>query len=255
MATSEQSARSVQPGQSFSQPRPQVSKPPTSPADLFVPPGLDEGICAEQDPEKYKKEVKRELIWQAVDSLSKPLESGEIPLSASFVDANITNAQGLERVSPSIPRLARSDDPPPVSPLEGSVGRLANSLHSTITCFISYDQRDLTFVKRLEIDLQSHDVSCRLDPKYIKEDEIRFRANDKVLIVLSRHSFASTWLSPEVEFILQNQRGERHLFLLQLDDTAREAPKRWWQFIINFSRQDASAYSKALSELLRGLKA
>ena len=62
--------------------------------------------------------------------------------------------------------------------------------------------------------------------------------------------------SVPAEYLITNdQREKKEKTLLSLDETARQAPKKSWNFMINFTRwQDPLAYSEALSQLLRELK-
>ncbi len=74
------------------------------------------------------------------------------------------------------------------------------------TCFISYSSQDEVFAKRLHNDLQAEGVRCWFAPEDMKiGDKIRhhidesIRVYDELLIVLSEHSLASTWVENEVE--------------------------------------------------------
>ncbi|HEU5377988.1 MAG TPA: toll/interleukin-1 receptor domain-containing protein, partial [Ktedonobacteraceae bacterium] len=75
------------------------------------------------------------------------------------------------------------------------------------TCFISYSSCDHRFVHKLYQDLRAAGVLCWFAPKSLKAGE-KFPASiteavqsqEKVLVVLSKHSLASDWVKKEVEW-------------------------------------------------------
>ena len=101
-------------------------------------------------------------------------------------------------------------------------------------------------------------------------DEIRpridesIRMHDKLLLVLSESSLASTWVKKEVEtaFEKEAQQNTLVLFPVRLDDTVMHTPQAWaadirrMRHIGNFTRwKDHDEYQTAFTRLLRDLKA
>jgi hypothetical protein len=102
--------------------------------------------------------------------------------------------------------------------------------------FISYSTKDEEFARRLHADLQNNGVRCWFDAEDMKigakirdviEEAIRLR--DKVLLVLSEASIASTWVEGEVEkaFEEERQRGGLVLFPVRLDDAVLTTKEAW----------------------------
>jgi hypothetical protein len=94
------------------------------------------------------------------------------------------------------------------------------------TCFISYSRKKEVFAQRLSADLQGESIPCWLAPEPTElGDTIRHRIDepirfyDKLLLVLSEHSIASTWVQDEVEAALEKERrrGRHVLFPIALD--------------------------------------
>ena len=139
------------------------------------------------------------------------------------------------------------------------------------TCFISYSSRDQDFADRLYTDLQSKGVRCWFAPEDMKTgDKIRQRIDesirlyDKLLLVLSEHSIASSWVEFEVEAALAKE-DEKHtlvLFPVRLDDAVMHCTTSWavhlkrMRHITNFTGwKDHDAYQRGLKRLLSDLKA
>lgn len=139
------------------------------------------------------------------------------------------------------------------------------------TCFISYSSKDDAFAKRLYADLQTNGVRCWFAPEDMKiGDKIRTRIDesirlyDKLLIVLSEASLASTWVAYEVEKAL-NKEPEgipNVLFPIRLDTTILTCETEWAKeirrsrHIGDFEHwKDHDAYQQAFQRLLRDLKA
>jgi uncharacterized protein YjbI with pentapeptide repeats len=104
------------------------------------------------------------------------------------------------------------------------------------TCFISYSREDEAFAQRLFADLQQARLRCWLAPGQMKlVDKIHQRVNepisfsDKLLLVLSERSIASSWIKNEVEaaFEKERQRGGQILFPLSLDDAVNSTAQTW----------------------------
>lgn len=208
-----------------------------------------------------------------------------------FGDCDLRIVRGLETIqhegpSPlSINTIYRSEGNIPETFLQG-VGipnsfidymrSLVSKLFDYYTCFISYSSKDQAFAERLYIDLQSKGVRCWFAPKDIKiGDKIRPRIDeailihDKLLLVLSEHAIESDWVEKEVETAfekerLAKERGEERtvLFPIRLDDTVMHTAQAWAadirrvRHIGDFSQwKNHDHYQKALSQLLRDLKA
>jgi uncharacterized protein YjbI with pentapeptide repeats len=104
------------------------------------------------------------------------------------------------------------------------------------SCFISYSSKDESFAKRLYNDLQSKNVRCWFAPEDMKiGDRIRpridesIRMYDRLLLVLSEHSVASTWVEFEVEAAMDKEQEEKPpvLFPVRLDNTVMESTTAW----------------------------
>jgi TIR domain len=136
--------------------------------------------------------------------------------------------------------------------------------------FISYSTKDEEFARRLHADLQNNGVRCWFDAEDMKigakirdviEEAIRLR--DKVLLVLSEASIASTWVEGEVEkaFEEERQRGGLVLFPVRLDDVVLTTKAAWaghlrrTRHIGDFRAwKDHDAYQHTLERLLRELR-
>lgn len=139
------------------------------------------------------------------------------------------------------------------------------------SCFISYSSKDHPFAERLHADLQSKGVRCWFAPEDLKiGDRFRdridesIRLHDKLLIVLSKNSVASPWVSDEVESAIEREHRECRtvLFPIKIDDAVMECTQAWaasirrTRHIGDFTRwEDHDSYSKAFDRLLRDLKA
>lgn len=88
------------------------------------------------------------------------------------------------------------------------------------------------------------------------------RGADKLLVVLSTNSVASTWVEAEAEAAFDMEtRTQLRMFPIRLDDTVMETDTAWAAYIRrtrhigDFIRwQDESGYAKALARLLRDLR-
>jgi hypothetical protein len=138
------------------------------------------------------------------------------------------------------------------------------------SCFISYSSQDVTLAHRLHADLQTQGVRCWFAPEDMKiGDKIRQRIDeaihlqDKLLLLLSEHSIASTWVENEVEAALEKEdRQQREvLFPIRLDKTVMQTSRAWaatlrrTRHIGDFTNwADPQAYQIAFNRLLRDLK-
>jgi len=139
------------------------------------------------------------------------------------------------------------------------------------SCFISYSSKDEDLARRLYADLQSNHVRCYFAPHDMRiGDEIRpridesIRTHDKLLLVFSESSLASTWVKKEVETAFEQEAQQNKLVLLpiRLDDTvmhtpqARAADIRRMRHIGDFRQwKQHDEYQKAFARLLRDLQA
>ena len=137
--------------------------------------------------------------------------------------------------------------------------------------FLSYSSKDETLARCLHTDLQDHGVRCWFAPEDLKIGEkIRARIDeaihlqDKLLLLLSKHALASSWVEDEVEAALEKeQRQQREvLFPVCVDESVMQTTKAWAaklrrsRYIGDFTRwTDPQAYQQAFERLLRDLKA
>jgi len=136
--------------------------------------------------------------------------------------------------------------------------------------FISYSTKDETLARRLHADLQACGVRCWFAPEDMKiGDKFRQRIDeaihlqDKLLLLLSEHSIASTWVENEVESALEKEDREQRevLFPIRLDDMVMQTSRAWaatlrrTRHIGDFTKwTDPEAYQSAFERLLRDLK-
>ncbi len=142
---------------------------------------------------------------------------------------------------------------------------------SLVTLKPAYLSPYLPIAERLYADLQSKGVRCWFAPHDMRiGDEIRpridesIRIHDKLLLVLSESSLASTWVKKEVEtaFEQEAQQNKLVLFPIRLDDTVMHTSQAWaadirrTRHIGDFTRwKDHDEYQKAFARLLRDLQA
>jgi uncharacterized protein YjbI with pentapeptide repeats len=207
-------------------------------------------------------------------------------LGTIFTNVDLRLVEGLETVrhyGPSfigIETLLQSREQIPEVFLRGSglpdtfiayTRSLANHPINFYSCFISYSSKDDKLARRLHADLQAQGVRCWFAPKDMKiGDKIRARIDeaihlqDKLLLLLSEHAIASTWVEDEVEAALEKeQRQQREvLFPVRLDENVMETTQPWaaklrrTRHIGDFTHwTDPQAYQQAFERLLRDLKA
>ena len=209
---------------------------------------------------------------------------GAILYETILVDIDLSRCEDLEgciHYGPSIIdiRTLQRSGPLPLAFLRG-VGlpdRLIDYLPSLLnqaiqmySCFISYSAKDEDFAQRLNADLQGKGVRCWFAPHDMRiGDKIRsrldqaVRLHEKLLLVLSENSIASTWVEKEVETAFERERetGATVLFPVRLDDAVMDV-KVGWAADIKRSRhigdfrqwKDHDAYAKTLERLLRDLR-
>jgi len=209
--------------------------------------------------------------------------------STSFIDVDLSQANGLETVRHEYPSYldigtlyfyAQNNSPEtflrgcglPEDFITYARSLTTNSIQF-YSCFISYSSKDEAFVRRLHADLQSRGVRCYYAPEDMKiGDRIRssidraIRIRDKLLLVLSENSINSSWVEKEVEtaFEEEKRRGRPVLFPIRLDDAVMDMDiEASWAADIRRARHigdfrdwtDHDSYFAALERLLRDLKA
>jgi uncharacterized protein YjbI with pentapeptide repeats len=138
------------------------------------------------------------------------------------------------------------------------------------SCFISYASPDEALARRLHADLQASGVRCWFAPEDLKVgNKFRQRIDeaihlqDKLLLLLSKHSIESTWVENEVEAALEKEDRELRevLFPIRLDDAVMQTSQAWaatlrrMRHIGTFTNwMDPLAYQSAFERLLRDLK-
>lgn len=136
--------------------------------------------------------------------------------------------------------------------------------------FISYAHQDEVIARRLYTDLRKKDVPCWFAPEDMKiGDEFRqcideaIHLQDKLLLLLSEHSIASTWVKNEVEAAFEKEKKQPRLVLfpIQLDESVEQTAKSWattlrrTRHIGDFTNwAEPQAYQQAFDRLLRDLK-
>ncbi len=209
--------------------------------------------------------------------------------STIFVDVDFSSALGLETVihsgpsSIGIDTIYRSQGHIPEIFLRGTgvpepfitnMRALVDAMSPIefYSCFISYYHENEDFAKRLYADLLAQGVRCWFAPEDMKiGDKIRpridesIRLYDKVLLVLSEHSVARTWVEHEVETALAKERRSKQavLFPVRLDEAILEREHTGWPALVqnerhvgDFTRwKEHDSYQQAFERLLSDLKA
>ena len=124
-------------------------------------------------------------------------------------------------------------------------------------------------------DLQAARVRCwfathdlKTGDRYRDRIEESIRAYDKLLLILSENSVASTWVEEEVEKAMDKERQLRAqghkqtvLFPIKLDDTVMQTTEAWaadvrrlWHIGDFIGWHDYAFYQRAFTRLLRDLK-
>lgn len=104
------------------------------------------------------------------------------------------------------------------------------------SCFTSYSGKDSMLAHRLHADLQDHGVRCWFVPEDMKiGDKVRYRIDeaiyvqDKLLLLLSEHALASTWVEDEVEAALEKEQRQKRevLFPIRFDESVMQTSSAW----------------------------
>jgi hypothetical protein len=136
--------------------------------------------------------------------------------------------------------------------------------------FITYSSQGDILTRRLHADLQDHGVRCWFAPEDMKiggeicsRIDVAMHLQEKLLLLLSEHSFASTWVKNEVEAALEKEKKQQRLVLfpIRLDESVEQTTKsrtatlRRKRHIGNFTNwTDPNASQQALERLLCELK-
>ncbi len=207
---------------------------------------------------------------------------------STFVNVDLSNVKGIETIvhcgpsSIGIDTIYRSQGNIPEIFLRGAgipdpfIANMkslvaAMSPIQFYSCFISYSSKDQEFAERLYADLQAKGVRCWFAPEDLKiGDPFRQRIDDairrydKLLVVLSETSVASSWVESEVEAAMERERtakGQVVLFPIRLDEAVMKTGQAWAADIRrkrhmgDFSHwHDHNSYQKAFQRLLRDLQ-
>lgn len=136
--------------------------------------------------------------------------------------------------------------------------------------FISYASQDEAFVQRLYADLRKKDVPCWFAPHdlepgdYFREEiDKAIDAQEKLLLILSKHSMESRWVKYEVSRALNREieQDRKILYPIRVDDAVLKSTSGWaadlsaHRHIGDFTDwQDDAAYQEAFTKLLQHLK-
>jgi uncharacterized protein YjbI with pentapeptide repeats len=136
--------------------------------------------------------------------------------------------------------------------------------------FISYSSDDESLSKRLYADLQANGVRCWFAPHDLKpgdffrqEIDKAIHLQDKLLLILSKHSIQSNWVEYEVNRAIDREISQKRtiLFPIRVDKTV--LPNDHWaadirsrRHIGNFTNwKDHTTYQRSFDQLLKQLKA
>ena len=137
------------------------------------------------------------------------------------------------------------------------------------SCFISYNSQDQGFAERLRADLQDSGVRCWFAPEDMKTGALTrpaiheaIQQNDKLLVILSKHSIASDWVGDEVESAMAREKdGSMVLFPVRIDDAVNDISSGWAasvrrrRHIGDFRAwENHIGYRESFERLLRDLK-
>jgi hypothetical protein len=146
------------------------------------------------------------------------------------------------------------------------------------TCFLAYSSKDSEFAERLQADLQSNGVRVWFAPEDLGSGrrisaqlDDAIRVYDKVILILSESSMASTWVQTEIMHLRRQERRDQKQRLIPITlvpfqniqswqlfdaETGNDAANEIRQyFISDFSRwKDPASYQAAFSRLLRDLR-
>ena len=139
------------------------------------------------------------------------------------------------------------------------------------SCFLSYCSIDELLARRFHADLQDQGVRCWFAPHDLRPGELlrkgideAIHMQDKLLLILSKHSVESGWVGYEVETALNREIRELReiLFPIRIDDAVFQTTAHWavslrdQRYIGDFTQwAEPSHYQQMFERLLRDLKA
>jgi hypothetical protein len=155
--------------------------------------------------------------------------------------------------------------------IESAPSSHAGESAKSYSCFISYSSKDQNFADRLLTDLRANQVQCWFAPenlkigdKYPERIYAAILQYDKLLVILSKASLASSWVEKEVLTALEkekDQQGKPALFPICIDESMANAGRAWavdirlTRHIGDFSSwNDQDSYQRAFQRLLRDLQ-
>lgn len=104
------------------------------------------------------------------------------------------------------------------------------------SCFLSYSSKDTEFAQRLHADLQARGIRTWFAPEDLRIGDplkpvidMSIRMHDKLLLVVSEHSVASSWVEREVEAAMRQEQKQNRiaLFPIRLDDEIFAVDDGW----------------------------
>lgn len=206
---------------------------------------------------------------------------------------NLRNASGLDSSrhgGPSIidHRTLRRSGRLPISFLHGigltdELIHILTSSHLRLeqfySCFISYSRQDETFAKKLHKSLLNNGVPCWFAPHDIRGGQklheqilTNIESHDRLLLILSKHSMSSNWVSTEIAKARQLEEGEGRRVLFPISLVRFEEIKAWSCFDADIGKDSAreireyfipdfsewknnQKYREAFARLLKDLRA
>ncbi len=210
----------------------------------------------------------------------------------TFNDVNLREVLNLDTVqfggpcSIGIDTLYRSGGAIPESFLRGCgvpqlmtgyARSLVNRPIDYYATLISYAEADKACAQQLYADLQGVGVRCWYAPEAAKGDDLRpdhvddsMHIYDKLILLLSQDSMASTWAGREVQIALDKEAQYKRqgikqsvLFPITLDNSLSSPDAPWWapvlrteHHILDFSQwRQHDIYQAVFRRLLRDLEA
>ncbi len=204
---------------------------------------------------------------------SSVISTGTIQLSKGKIPLAFLRGCGLSDVDIEYAKLAAPGlDPEQVTHITHEIRqRYVGNPIQYGPCFISYNEKDEEFAKRLHENLQDRGIRCWFAPEDMQIGErIRttigeqVRLRDKLLIILSVNSIQSEWIGHEAEKAIaeEKEHGGLKLFPIRLDDAALNAKGGWAEAVRrsrtigDFSNwKNPIDYEDAFEKLLGDLKA
>ena len=204
---------------------------------------------------------------------SSVISTGTIQLSKGKIPLAFLRGCGLSDLDIEYAKLATPGlDSEQVTDITYKIQKLyIGSPIQYYSCFISYNNKDEEFVKRLHDDLQNNGIRCWFAPEDMKIGDPlsttigeQMHLRDKLLVILSENSIQSEWVSHEVEKAIAEEKEHEglKLFPIRLDDAALKAKDDWAEAVRlgrnigDFSDwKIENNYQIAFERLLRDLKA